>query len=189
MTPQRLTGAKPVALRSAAMALVATTVLGACAFAPRGPSYPALPGSGKSLNQLHADDDYCRAYSRKLAEGNNNEADPAVAGAVAGTVLGAVAGAALGGRDGAAAGAGVGMLTGAMFGAEQSQYVGRDAQRRYDIAYTQCMYDFGHRVAVQASGRGSPPPAPPPGSAPPPSAAPAPTVSGRVPPPPPPPPR
>jgi hypothetical protein len=167
-----------------ALVSMAALALGACAFTPRGPSYPALPGTGKSLNQMHLDDDYCRGYSRKITEGKGDEADPVAASAVAGTVIGAIAGAALGGRDGAAAGAGIGMITGAIAGSERSQYAGNDAQRRYDLTYTQCMYDFGHRVAVQARQSDAAPATPPPGSAPRPPALPPP-VPGRVPPPPP----
>jgi outer membrane lipoprotein SlyB len=101
-----------------------------------------------------------------------------VKSAAVGTLIGAAAGAAIGGGHGAAVGAGVGLAGGAMAGtgaADSSSYA---LQRRYDVAYTQCMYAKGHKVPV--SGRfvttdtspsvANTPPPPPPGTPPPPPA-------------------
>jgi hypothetical protein len=86
-----------------------------------------------------------------------------------------VAGGAIGGGQGAAVGAGVGLAGGAAVGADQSYYAAGSLQRRYDNAFTQCMYAKGHRVPVagrysdarpQQSAARTPPPPPPPGQPP-----------------------
>jgi hypothetical protein len=162
---------------TSALALLA---LGACVSMPTGPSTMALPGSGKSFEQFRFDDGDCRQYSYAQIGGNTPEkvaADSGIKSAAVGTLIGAAAGAAINGGTGAAVGAGVGLAGGALAGtgaADQSAY---GMQRRYDVAYTQCMYAKGHKVPV--SGRfmssnentprpATPPPPPPAGSPPPP---------------------
>ena len=48
---------------------------------------------------------------------------------------------------GAAVGAGSGLLGGTISGASAGQGYAWEAQRRYDIAYQQCMYAKGNQVA------------------------------------------
>jgi len=72
-------------------------------------------------------------------------------GAVAGTAIGAGLGAAIGsasGHAGAGAliGAASGLLVGSAAGSNSAQAYGREAQRRYDNAYVQCMYSYGNQV-------------------------------------------
>lgn len=58
--------------------------------------------------------------------------------------------------------------------AAQQIGAGRSAQRRYDMAYTQCMYANGEQVPVAratSSNYAPPPPRPPTGSPPPPPAS------------------
>lgn len=157
---------------------------GGCTTLPSGPSRMALPGTGKSFDQFRADDVSCRHYALE-----NSGATPAqvqessgIKSAVVGTAIGAAAGAAIGGsgRD-AAAGAGAGLLVGALAGTAAGAQSGYLMQRRYDDAYTQCMYARGHRVAVPGGVQYVPQPhypppphyaaPPPPGSAPPPPAS------------------
>lgn len=157
--------------------------LAACTTIPSGPSRMALPGTGKSFDLFRGDDAACRQYALE-----NSGATPAqiqeasgVKSAVVGTAIGAAAGAAIGGtgRD-AGVGAGIGLAVGALAGAAAGEQSGYMMQRRYDDAYTQCMYAKGHRVAVPGGMLYSQPPAPqpyysapppPPGSAPPAPAA------------------
>ena len=160
-------------------ALAALLLLGACATIPNGPSVMALPGTGRSFDQFRADDADCRQFALGQIGGTSaNEAAVAsgVTSAAIGAGVGALAGAAMGGHDSAGAGAGMGLLAGSAIGASSGQASGYDAQRRYDIAYIQCMYAKGDRVPV--SGRMTPgsapsynPPPPPPGYAPPPGVA------------------
>src|SRR4051812_10683984 len=155
--------------------------LAACVSMPTGPSMMALPGTGKNFDQFRFDDGECRQYSYAQIGGNTPEraaADSGVKSAAVGTLIGAAAGAAINGGQGAAVGAGVGLAGGALAGTGAADQSGNKMQRRYDMAYTQCMYAKGHKVPV--SGRfvstgdhapaaaPNPPPPPPPGTPPPP---------------------
>jgi hypothetical protein len=166
-------------LTIAAAALLAA---GCAATPPSGPSILVLPGSSKSFDQFRSDDMECRGYAHSQIGGKTTEqaaSDAAAKSAVIGTAIGAVAGGALGGAEGAAVGAGVGLAGGAAVGADQSYYAASSLQRRYDNAFTQCMYAKGHRVPVagrysdsgpttsaSTSGARTPPPPPPPGQPP-----------------------
>src|SRR6185436_16642038 len=90
-------------------------------------------------------------YAYDAVGGNTASAaqqDSAVRSTVAGAVIGALIGGAVSGGHGAAVGAGIGGATGGLAGVGASEYSAYEAQRRYDQAYTQCMYGRGHRVAV-----------------------------------------
>ena len=147
---------------------------------PTSPSVTVLPGTSKSFDQFRSDDGECRQYAYYQSGGPANEdamANSAVGSAAVGTVVGAAAGALIGGgRSGAAVGAGTGLLVGSSYGASASGATWYELQRRYDIAYVQCMYAKGHQVPGSYSGArrqtnssySSAPPPPPPGSPPPP---------------------
>ena len=181
--------------RSAIAVLVSAAFLGGCVSVPTGPSTLALPGTNKGFEQFQQDDGSCRQYASDVIGGAtaaNAQADSAVRSTIAGAAIGAMIGAAVNGGTGAAVGAGVGGGAGGLAGLGASDYSAASAQRRYDNAYTQCMYAKGHRVAVSGYGPSRSyyyPPrysyygAPPGYYAPPPAAAPA----GYYPPPPPPP--
>ena len=83
--------------------------------------------------------------------------------ALLGAGLGAAIGAASGNPGaGAAIGAGSGLVAGTAVGANAGQVYGWEAQRRYDIAYQQCMYTQGNQIPgmEQRSRRTYPPPPP-----------------------------
>ena len=158
---------------------LAALAVGACASTPTGPSVMALPGTGKSFDQFRLDEMDCRQYSTAQVGGANADQvalDSGVKSGVVGSVLGAAAGAAIGGNSrGAAVGAGVGLLGGSMAGSDAARSSGSELQRRYDIAFVQCMYAKGHRVPVQGQFTSSSekpatttitPPPPPPGAKP-----------------------
>lgn len=129
--------------------LLALLGLAACATIPNGPSVLVMPGPGKSFDQFRADDVDCRQYAFSQIGGttaNNAAITSGVESAAVGTAVGALAGAAMGGHQGAGAGAGVGLLAGSAMGANAGQASGNALQRRYDIAYMQCMYSKGDSV-------------------------------------------
>lgn len=182
-------------LRPVLLALVTVAPLTACATAPTGPMLTALPGTGKPFEVFQVDDAACRQWANQSIAGDPAQAaaDSTVSGAAIGTVVGAAAGAmfgALAGNPavGAAVGAGTGLLTGTAAGASAGAGYTWEAQRRYDIAYHQCMYAKGNRVpggvVRTARPHGYPPPPPPPRSQPPPGYQPA-SPPGATPPPPP----
>ncbi len=174
--------------------LVAVATLAAltgCATVPTGPTYSALPGSRKNIEQFQFDDASCRERAVQITGATPNEAsaDAAVGSAVVGTILGAAVGGILGGGEGARVGAGIGLLGGGLAGAGNAQAASYTTQQRLDNSYYQCMYSQGHKVPMPASyarsmrqARVGPAPAPyvsapprnaaiPPPNAPPPNAA------------------
>jgi hypothetical protein len=179
------------------LALSGALLLGGCATVPTGPSVMVLPAPGKPFEVFQGDDAACRQWAAQQlgAPPGTPISQNAAVGATVGTLIGAGLGAAIGAAAGnagagAAIGAGTGLVGGAASGANADWAAGWGAQRRYDMAYQQCMYAKGNQipgVIQQRYGRRAyrtpPPPPPPPGYAPPSGSPPA-----HVPPPPPPPP-
>ncbi len=161
-------------MRALALLLVVALAAG-CATVPAGPSVSVLPGRGKTFEQFQEDDVVCRDWARRQA-GTTPGASAArntVGGAAIGTLIGAGLGAALGAitrrpATGAAVGAGFGLVGGTAVGASAGQASGESVQRRYDNAYTQCMYAKGDQVpgrparVVAPTPSPAPPPPPPP---------------------------
>ncbi len=156
--------------------ILAAIGLYGCATIPKGPSVMVLPGPGKTFDQFQGDDMVCRQYASNRIGASPQEVaqQNTAAGAVGGAVIGGAAGALIGGASGnagagAAVGAGTGLLFGTAMGAESGQAYAASAQRRYDIAYMQCMYAKGNNIpgVVRRTRRRYPPP-PPPSSYPPP---------------------
>lgn len=153
------------AVRSLASLVAASVLVAACTPLPTAPQVMVYPGRGKSLAEFDADDAYCRSWAegRTGASPDRVASDSTVSGAAIGTLLGGAAGAALGAAAGnpamgAAAGAGVGLLAGTSVGAANGQAAAWELQRRYDIAYAQCMDASGNAVPRRRR-----PPPPPPG--------------------------
>lgn len=151
--------------------LAAAACLG-CVSMPTGPSVMVLPGQGKPFEVFQADDALCRQWAGQQAGGapaavaNQNAATTAAVGTAVGAGLGAAIGAASGNAGtGAAIGAGSGLLGGTLVGAQAAGASGWEMQRRYDIAYQQCMYAKGNQIpgVVQEAQHRSPGPPPPPG--------------------------
>ena len=152
-------------------------VLNGCATLPTGPSVRVLPPQGKPFDTFRTEDATCRQWAEQqtgMSSQQTYEKNVAT-GAVAGTVLGAGLGAALGAASGhagtgAAIGAASGLLVGTAAGSNSGQVYGREAQRRYDNAYVQCMYTYGNQipgyrprvVAALPQPVVAPPPPPPP---------------------------
>jgi hypothetical protein len=112
-----------------------------------------LPAPGKPFEQFQADDAVCRQWaSQQIGMTTQNTVNMnTAAGAAVGTVIGAGLGAAIGAASGnpgigAAIGAGSGLLLGTASGANAGQAYGWEAQKRYDIAYEQCMYAKGNQI-------------------------------------------
>jgi uncharacterized protein YcfJ len=156
------------------VAMVAIVVLSACAIVPDGPSVMVLPGAHKTFEQFREDEAICRQYAQDAVGQTTPEqaaANSAVGSAVAGTALGAAAGALIGAASGqagqgAAIGAGSGLLVGSMAGSGAVELSAGAVQRRYDIAYMQCMYTKNNQIPMPAgygglSSRYPPPPPPP----------------------------
>ncbi len=138
------------------LALTGLLGLGACAVQPpQGPSFAAMPASGKSFEQFQAEDSRCRQTAWQSIGGGQAAAEAgernSAGAAVAATALGAAAGALLGSASGqmgagAAIGAGAGLLVGGSSAANSSAMSQGSLQRSYDITYAQCMAAAGNSV-------------------------------------------
>ncbi len=136
-----------------------------------GPSVMVLPGEGKPFEEFQSEDDACRQWAEQQigespdAAGNKALAGGAAIGTAAGAALGALIGSTYGhAGTGAAIGAGTGLIGGAAVASGPAQRNRWELQRRYDIAYQQCMVAKGNQVpGVHRPRRGYPalPPPPP----------------------------
>lgn len=151
-------------------AVVLLLTLAGCATLPTGPSVMVLPAPGKPFDVFQAEDASCRRWAQQqtgLSAQDNydrNAVNSAVVGTAVGAGIGALLGAASGNAGaGAAIGAGGGLLVGSTAGADAGQVYGREAQRRYDNSYLQCMYASGNQIpgTVRRSYRQRPAPPPP----------------------------
>lgn len=142
------------------LSCVAVALLAGCASVPTGPRVTVMPAVGKPFEVFVDEDRVCRQWAAQSVGSSDAANQEIISSAAVGTALGAVAGAIAGGHNGAGSGAAVGMAAGGVIGAERSSAGGYDLQRRYDIAYEQCMYAKGNQVPGYASRSYTPPPPP-----------------------------
>lgn len=135
------------------ISFVLVVMLAGCATVPVSPSVMVLPAPGKPLEEFQSEDAHCRWWASRQSglsaqdASGRNTASGAAFGTLVGAALGAAIGAAAGSPGaGAAVGAGAGFLGGTITGANADQAYAWEAQRRYDIAYQQCMYSKGNQV-------------------------------------------
>jgi len=121
---------------------------------PTGPTVMVVPGPGKPFEVFISDDAVCRQWAQQQIGGaspsqtaNQNLATGAVVGTAVGAGLGAAMGSVSGNAGtGAAIGAGAGLLGGAAVGSNAAYISESQLQRRYNIAYEQCMYSKGNEI-------------------------------------------
>ncbi|HMK44006.1 MAG TPA: YMGG-like glycine zipper-containing protein [Dissulfurispiraceae bacterium] len=137
--------------------IIVLASIGGCATVPVGPSVAVFPAPGKPFEQFQAEDAICRQWAAQQTGISPQETvnQNTASGAVAGTVIGGGLGAAIGSAgghvgSGAAIGAATGLLFGTLAGSDWAYASGRNVQRRYDIAYQQCMYSKGNQVPAMA---------------------------------------
>jgi uncharacterized protein YcfJ len=147
--------------RNIALSSILVVLAGCATETPIGPRVAVMPASGKPFDQFVNDENVCRQYAQQSTGLSPNDVATknAIGSAAVGVAIGTVAGALLGGsHNGAATGAGLGLIAGSASGAGQGERASRDAQRRYDIAYEQCMYAKGNQVPGYAAQRQIAPP-------------------------------
>lgn len=131
-------------------ALLPVLLLGACASPlPAGPHITVMPAPGKPFEQFRLEDQACRDHAQSAVGKDPAQAsnETMAQSAVVGGLIGAAIGSAMGGRhDSTAMGAGMGVLAGTSAGASQGARTAYDLQRRYDVAYAQCMYAKGNQL-------------------------------------------
>jgi uncharacterized protein YcfJ len=122
-----------------------------------------MPAPNKPFEVFAQEQTDCEHYASDQVAGGAPAANNRALGATAlGAVLGLGVGAATGSGRAATVGLASGGAIGAAVGANQSSYAGYSLQRRYDIAYSQCMYAKGNFVPGMMAA--APPPPPPPRS-------------------------
>jgi hypothetical protein len=139
-----------------AVSTAAILALAACSAGPPSqPSVTAMPTVGKSIEVFGQEDAACRDYAGK----QTGPASPAQAGSqteiarsAAGGLVGAGAGALLGSLKGAmgtgaALGGPVGLVAGALTAGSAASAASGKLQKRYDMAYAQCMHAKGNTVS------------------------------------------
>jgi hypothetical protein len=142
----------------------AALALAGCAEMPVGPSVAVMPAPNKPFEVFMQEDQLCRGWAAHSVgiPGHDAAAESLLKSTVAGAAIGAIAGAAVGGGRGAGTGAAFGTAVGATAGAGASAATASGAQRRYDIAYQQCMYSKGNVVPSYPTPSYDPPPPPAP---------------------------
>jgi len=144
-------------------------MLAGCATTPVGPTVRVMPGPYKPFEVFQRDQYECTGYADSQVAGGAEAANTRALGAAAiGAGLGLALGAATGDGHTATAGAVAGGAVGATIGAGMSDQANYSIQRRYDIAYAQCMYSKGNQVPGFARPRAVSPPPPPGRNGPPP---------------------
>ena len=148
--------------------LWAFVLLAGCAELPLGPSVAVMPAPGKPFDLFVSEEGLCRHYAEQQVGTSPQQATQSstVTGAAVGTALGAAAGGAIGSAfgspgAGAAVGAGTGLLTGSAVGVNAGYGASWTIQRRYDIAYQQCMYAKGNQIPGFPTAYTLAPPLPP----------------------------
>jgi YMGG-like Gly-zipper len=160
-------------MRNASITIIAlgtAVLLTGCVTPPMGPEVNVIPGPHKSFAEFQQDQAACEDYANRQVAGGAQAANNRAVGAAAiGTGLGAAIGAATGGGRSTATGAAIGAIVGTAAGSNISARAQYRLQRRYDMAYVQCMSARGNEVpGYGASPRGYGPPPPPAGYPPPP---------------------
>ncbi len=151
--------------RKTAWAILLTLTLVGCASMPEGPSVAVMPGPGKPFDQFQVDNAICKQFARQQlgADPNAVARGQALTGAAAGVAIGAASGAMMSGGQGDAtrAMAGTGLIVGSAAGVGAANGSTLYLQRRYDIAYQQCMYAKGNQIPGCPMPQYVPPPPPP----------------------------
>jgi len=150
----------------AALAVALAVALAGCASIPTGPSVTVMPGPGKPFDLFNADNTICKEFASQQIGVNPNDVarEQVLTGAAAGAALGAASGALMShGHEGQTESmAGAGLIVGSAAGANAANQSNMTLQRRYDIAYQQCMYAKGNQIPGYPAPRYAAPPPPPP---------------------------
>src|SRR6266699_6492485 len=116
-------------------------LLAGCAVQPTGPTVRVLPAPYKPFDVFQQDQYECGQYAGSQVAGLADRANNRALGTAAiGTALGLALGAATGDGRAATFGGVAGATVGGTIAGDQSERAGFSLQRRYDIAFSQCIY-------------------------------------------------
>ena len=150
-------------MKKTSLSIALLACLSACVSLPNGPSVTVMPTPGKPFEVFHEEDLTCRAFAKESVGTSPEEAQASSAAktAVLGAAIGAAAGALTGGSRSIGPGAAIGGVGGALLGSGSGNQSAYEVQRRYNIAYEQCMYSKGNQIpgyAIQRSPQNNLPP-------------------------------
>jgi YmgG-like glycine-zipper protein len=151
---------KPLIVLPTALAI---GLVGCVATMPIGPTARVMPAPNKPFEVFVHEEGRCRDYAYQRAggvEAGEAAARSGLASAAVGTAVGAAVGALAGGGRGAGVGAAGGLLVGSASGVNAAGASTWELQRRYDLAYEQCMYAAGNQVPGYRAPHYLPPPRP-----------------------------
>jgi hypothetical protein len=144
--------------RKSLAVLAACLLTTGCAVGPTGPMVRVMPEPNKPFEVFAQEQTDCEHYASNQIAENAQAANSRALGATAlGAVLGLGVGAATGSGRLATVGAVSGGAIGAAVGTDEARYAGYSLQRRYDIAYSQCMYAKGNQVPGMVAAAPPPP--------------------------------
>lgn len=127
--------------------LASLLALGACSQTPPGPTVAVMPAEGKSFAVFQTEQAQCKDFAgQQVAGGADRDTAMQLGAAALTTLLGTGLGGAIGGLHGAGIGAGAGALGGTGIAAYKGSNDNTSLQKRYDLAYAQCMYAQGNQV-------------------------------------------
>ena len=134
------------------LVLLLLLVIVGCATTQPGPSSNSTVIPGRNFESFQSDDQICRQWAfEKVGHPNGNSGSILGSTTLAATLLGAASGTLIGAASGAAGaglaiGTAAGLLAGPILGSSQAGANSQETQRRYDVAYEQCMYSKGNEV-------------------------------------------
>ena len=148
---------------SCAFVAGSAALLAGCTSMPTGPTVAVMPAATKPFEVFMQDDALCRSWASHAigVPGHDAAAERMLGSTMAGVAIGVAIGAVAGGHHGTGPGAALGGAIGASQGSVLAQAETGSAQRRYDIAYLQCMYANGNAVPVRGGYQSAPLPPPP----------------------------
>lgn len=125
------------------------------AFEPPGPSVTVMPAANKSFEVYRQDHAICKQFAAGEVVGTADQANiRTLAEGAANVVGGAALGGAVGGGIGAGIGAASGAIVGASWAANDNPWGVYGLQRRYDVAFEECMSAKGNQVRIGVNGYG-----------------------------------
>ena|SRR5579863_4246574 len=133
--------------RTIAAAMAAVTLLGGCATDPIEPSVTVASADKKSPEAFQEDQAVCEAYANQQISDYADNPPLTLAYIMVGGTLFPGLGWAWAGERGVVGGGVLGIGGGAWLGESEEEKARANAQKRYDLAYQQCMYVEGNKVA------------------------------------------
>jgi hypothetical protein len=134
-------------VKTTAAAVAVIMLLTGCATQPLEPTVAVAPPPKKLPEAFQVDQAVCKQYADQQVADYQENPSVALGVMMVGLILIPGLGWAWAGERGVIVGGALGLGGGAALGVSEEERTRSDAQRRYDLAYQQCMYVEGNDVA------------------------------------------